>query len=150
MYIGGHMCTDSVDVRQTGDDHIGGDTLAIIPHLNFTCNGRITSIRARLSVDNRTDHPFFQVWWPSADTTAYDKIGEVELSDDQVTGSGNYQTANIILTGNNTIEVHDQSGDVVGYYHPHQSCYRMRTIKLMDIYYISSVDRTIQLISIIV
>ena len=44
-----------------------------------------------------------------------------------MTGSGDYQTANIILTGNNTIEV--QSGDVVGYYHPPQSRYRVRILQ---------------------
>ena len=39
----------------------------------------------------------------------------------------NVLVATIILTGNNTIEV--QSGDVVGYYHPLQSRYRVRTIQ---------------------
>ena len=125
------MCTDIVDVQLNGNDQIGRNRLAIIPHLNFTCNGRITSISARVYVDNnqnRNDYPFFQVWQLAVDsTTIYNKTGEVQLSDDQVTGSGDYQTANIILTGNNTIEV--QSGDVVGYYHPLQSHYRVRTIQ---------------------
>ena len=127
--LGGHMCTDSIDVRQDGNDQIGRDRLAIIPHLNFTCNGRITSISARVRFENaRSNYPFFQVWRPSStSSTTYNKIGEVQLSDDQVTGSGDYQTANIILTGNNTIEV--QSGDVVGYYHPPQSRYRVRTLR---------------------
>ena len=77
---------------------------------------------------SRIEYPIFQVWRPaSSDSTIYNKIGEVQLqSDDQVTGSGDYRTANIILTGNNTIEV--QSGDVVGYYHPPQSRYQVRTI----------------------
>ena len=44
-----------------------------------------------------------------------------------MTGNGTFRTANIILTGNNTIEF--QSGDVVGYYHPLQSRYRVRTIQ---------------------
>ena len=71
----------------------------------------------------------FQVWQPaSVDSTIYNKIGEVQLqSDDQVTGSGDYRTANIILTGNNTVEV--QSGDVVGYRHPPDARYRVRTIQ---------------------
>ena len=125
------MCTDSVDVRQNGNNQVGRNTLAIIQHFNFTCNGRITSIRARVYFDNnqnRIDYPFFQVWRLAVDsTTIYKKIGEVQLSNDQVTGSGDYQTANIILTDNNTIEV--LSGDVVGYYHPSQSRYRVRTIR---------------------
>ena len=44
-----------------------------------------------------------------------------------MTGSDTYRTAHIILTGNNTIEV--QSGDVIGYYHPSDACYRVGTIQ---------------------
>ena len=77
---------------------------------------------------NRNEYPFFQVWRPaSVGSTIFNKIGEVQLSDDQVTGSSDYRRATIILTGNNSIEV--QSGDVVGYYHPPQSRYRVRTIQ---------------------
>ena len=55
----------------------------------------------------RTDYPFFQVWRLAVEsTTIYNKIGEVQLqSDGQAIGSGNYRTANIILTGNNITEV---------------------------------------------
>ena len=69
------------------------------------------------------------MWRPlSTNSTVYNKTGEVQLrSDDQVTGSRNNRVANIILTGNNTIEF--QSGDVVGYYHPPQSRYQVRTIR---------------------
>ena len=126
--LGGQRCTDSVNIQQRGLI-IGRNRLAIIPRLNFTCDGRITSIRARvfMSFDFR-DYPSFQVWRPSsAGSTIYNKIGEVQLqSDDQVTGIGFYQTANIVLTGNNTIEF--QSGDVVGYYHPPQSRYQVVNI----------------------
>ena len=127
--LGGQVCTDYVNVHQNGHDQIGRGRLAIIPRLNFTCNGRITSIRARMWFDDddrRSDYLFFQVWRPSSvGSRVYNKIGEVQLqSDEQVTSSGTYQTANI---NNNTIEF--QSGDVVGYYHPPQSRYRVRTIK---------------------
>ena len=43
-----------------------------------------------------------------------------------MTGRGTYRTPNIILTGDNTIEV--QSGDVVGYYREGGARYRLRTI----------------------
>ena len=130
--LGGQFCTDSVDVQQDGDNEIGRDMLAIIPRLNFTCNGRITSIIARVRFDdndNRVDYPVFQTWRPtSIGSTIYNKTGQVQLqSDDQVTGSGNRRTVTIILTGNNTIEV--QSGDVVGYCHPPESRYRVRNIQ---------------------
>ena len=76
---------------------------------------------------NRNDYPSFQVWRPSSiGSIIYNRIGEVQLKSNQVTGSGTYQTANIILTDDNTIEL--QSGDVVGYYHPLQSRYRVRDI----------------------
>ena len=130
--LGGQYCTDHVDVQQDGVFYsTNNNRLAIIPNFNFTCNGTITSIRARVVFNSsRTNYPFFQVWRrASGGSTVYNKIGEVRLqSDDQVIrGSGNYSEANIILTGNNTIEV--QSGDVVGYYHPPQSRYRVRTIE---------------------
>ena len=128
--LGGQFCTDSFDVHQNGDDQIGHDKLAIIPRLNFTCNGRITNIRAKVLFNNNTsNYPIFQVWRAAlVDSTIYNKIGEVQLqSDEQVTGSGDYQTANIVLTDEDTIEV--QSGDVVGYYHPPDARYRVTTIQ---------------------
>ena len=75
-----------------------------------------------------TIHTYIQVWRAkSINSTVYNKIEVQMQSDDQVTGRDNYQTANITLTGNNTIEV--QSGDVVGYYHPPDACYRVMTIQ---------------------
>ena len=128
--LGGQECSDYVDIQQDGDINFGRNRTAIIPRLNFTCNGRITSIRARVRFfSNGNKYPFFQVWRPaSVGSTIYSKVGEVKLqSDDQVTGNGTYQTATIILTGKNRIEV--QSGDVVGYYHPSNSRYVVRDIQ---------------------
>ena len=127
--LGGQECTDSDNILQIGDDITGHNRLAIIPRLNFTCNGRITSIRARMWFEGfRSNYPFFQVWRAaSVGSTTYNKIGEVQLqSDDQLTSvSFTTQIANITLTGNNTIEV--QSGDVVGYYHPSNARFRVIT-----------------------
>ena len=127
-YVGGQVCTDSVNIQQNGNTQtIGDEKLAIIPQFNFTCNGRITGIRARVRFDGEKEkYLFIQIWRPvSIGSMIYNKIGEVQLeSDDQVTDSGNNRLAIIILTGNNTIEV--QSGDVVGYYHPPDSRYRVR------------------------
>ena len=62
------------------------------------------------------------------DLTVYNKAGEVHLqSDNQVTtGSSNFLEANIILTGNNTIEF--QLGDVIGYHHPNNARCLVRDI----------------------
>ena len=128
--LGGQECTDDVNVQRNGWNQLNYNMLAIIPRLNFTCNGRITSIRARVNFSSeRSDYPFIQVWrQESVCSTIYKKIGEVQLqSDSQVTRNRNNRTiANIILTGNSTIEV--QSGDVVGYYHPPDARYRVRGI----------------------
>ena len=77
----------------------------------------------------RNEFPSFQVWRPaSVGSTMYDKICEVQLqSNDQVTLGNEFGEANITLTGNNTIEV--QAGDVVGYYHPPNARYQVRTIQ---------------------
>jgi len=76
-----------------------------------------------------SSYPFFQVWRPlSSGSTIYNKRGEIQLqSDNQVTEvSGDTLVANISLSGNDRIEF--QSGDVVGYYHPPQSHYQVRTL----------------------
>ena len=80
--------------------------------------------------DDDVNYPIIQVWRPvSIGSMIYSKTGEVQLtSSDQVTGEDEYRLVTIILTGNNTIEV--QPGDVVGYYHPPQSCYRVRTRRI--------------------
>ena len=58
LLLGGQECTDSIDVEQSGSDIIDCNMTAIILHLNFTCNSRITSIRARLFVSVGSDTPF--------------------------------------------------------------------------------------------
>ena len=52
LLLGGQDCTDYVDIQESGNAIIHSNKLAIIPRLNFTCNGRITSIKARLLFDN--------------------------------------------------------------------------------------------------
>ena len=136
-------CTDLVDIQQSGDNQFGPDRLAIIPRLNFTCDGRITNIRARVSRNiSRDDFPSFQVWRPSQPgSVIYNRTGEVQLqSDDQVTrGSNGFLEANIILTGDDRIEF--QSGDVVGYYHPSNSRYLVRDIQTNG-YFLHRFDRS--------
>ena len=128
LLLGGQECTDYDDILQRGNEVSDHNRTAIIPRLNFTCNGRITSIRARMWFEEeRNNYPIIQVWRPaSVSSTIYNKIGEVQLqSDDQLSVvSDTTRIPTIILTDNDTIEV--QSGDVVGYYHPPDS--RLRVI----------------------
>ena len=126
--LDGQFCTDSVDIDRSGSRNMGDDKQAIIPQFNFACSGIITGIRARMRFDDDgVNYPIIQVWRPvSIGSMIYNKTGEVQLmSSDQGTGEDRYRLVTIILTGNNTIEV--QPGDVVGYYHPPQSRYRVRT-----------------------
>ena len=79
LLLGGQKCTDYVDVQQNDNNLIGRYRLAIIPLLNFICDGRITSIRVSVYFDNDQQQnrpPFFQVWRQAVNTT-YSKIGEV-------------------------------------------------------------------------
>ena len=126
--LGGQECTDSDNIWQIGNAVTDHNRLSIIPRLNFTCNGRITSIIARLWFEDRSNYPVFQVWRPaSVGSTIYSKVGEVQLQSDDlvIIVSSTTRIAVIILTGDNTIEV--QSGDIVGYYHPPDARYRMIT-----------------------
>ena len=124
LLLGGQECTDSVDLMQNSDNVMGHNRLAIIPRLNFTCNGRITSIRARMSFNRLSGFPFFQVWRAtSVGSTMYNKISQVQLPRGVTSVAA---TATFDLN-DNTIDI--QSGDVVGYYHPNESRYRVRDIQ---------------------
>ena len=100
-------CINSVNIQQKPTREFANNRLAIIPHLNFSCNGRITNIRAGVNKTiNFRNFPYFQVWRPSSTSSlVYLKVGEVQLkSDKQVTKIKNTLLADIDLTGNDTIE----------------------------------------------
>ena len=120
-------CTDYVEIQQTGRSQLSRNRLAIFPRLNFTCDGKINNIRARVLGSSNSASLLFQIWRPSS-PSLYNRIGEVQLqSVDQVTrGNSGFLETNITLTGDDRIEF--QSGDVVGYYHPSGSQYVVRDI----------------------
>ena len=147
--LGGQECTDSVNVQQDGDNQIGRDRLAIIPRLNFTCNGRITGITAGVAFNDENDgYPYFQVWRvTSFSSRAFNKINEVQQPQNRVSRiTGDIYVANIALTVNSAIEF--QSGDVVGYYHPPDARFRVRTIQTSGyrLYQYSGSPETVNLI----
>jgi len=113
-----------------GNDEVDRGRLAIIPRLNFTCNGRITSIVARVDRSNsRNDYPFFHVWRLSSPASMiYNRMGEVQQeASHSVSCIVNLCTTTIPLTGNSRIEFN--SGDVIGYYHPSDTRYQVRTLR---------------------
>ena len=126
---GGQACIQNVNVQLVGSDEMIRNRLGIVPHLNFHCNARITRIRVRLLPDRkRNDYPYIQVWRPSSqDSTIYTKIAQVQVTESHITKL-EYTEADIPLTGINRILV--KSGDVIGYYHPLDARYKVRTIKV--------------------
>ena len=126
--VHGQACIENVDVQQSGSDDMTHNRSGIVPHLSFHCNVRITGIRVRLLPDrHRNNYPYIQVWRPSSqDSTIYSKTAQVQVNESHITEL-TYVEANIPLTGNNRILV--QSGDVIGYYHPPNARYRVRTIE---------------------
>jgi len=119
---GGQTCINDVDdVQLIGSDRISNNRTIIVPLLSFTCNGRITNIRVRITPDGRgDDFPYIQVWRPSPSSQLYNLVGVVQIQSSHITQL-TYQEANIILTGNNRIQF--QSGDVIGFYIPSDSRY---------------------------
>ena len=130
MCVAGQICTDVVEIQQTGDNRLNNSRLGIFPRLNFTCNGRITTIRARVGMQsgNRNGVSYFQVWQSfSPDSLIYNKTAEIVISEDHVsTGNDEFLEVNISLSGDNRTEF--QSGDVVGYYHPNDARYVIRDV----------------------
>jgi len=114
----GQICIDEVDIQVTSNDEIVSDRIAIVPRLNFSCNGRITSIRTRTTGPNlfSFDHPYFQIWRPlSSGSTMYNRVFQVQSQSNQIFPlSVTVAIINITLTGDDRIEF--QSGDVIGYY----------------------------------
>ena len=130
IHLGGEFCIDSVDIQQNPDNELGRDKLAIIPRLSFSCNGRIIGIRAKVHNSMRNENSLYiQVWRSSfTGSPVYNKIDEAQLKlDGQLIDSNDYAIVNISLTGNNVLEF--QSGDVIGYYHPAESRYRVTDIQ---------------------
>ena len=113
-----------------GGNQISNNRITIVPHLNFTCNGRITNIRVRINGDGTGDNfPYIQVWRLSSapSTQLYNLIDEVQIQSSHLSTQLKYQEANIPLTGNNRIQF--QSGDVIGFYNPSDSRYEIRDIR---------------------
>ena len=124
---GGQTCIDDVDdVQLIGSNQISDNRIVIVPHLSFTCNGRITNIRVRIFDDGTGDNfPYIQVWRLSPSLQLYNLVDEVQIQSSHVTWL-TYLGANISLTGNHRIQF--QSGDVIGFYLPPDSRYEIRDI----------------------
>ena len=139
---GGQTCTDDVVVQQAYNDVISPDRTVIVPRLNFTCNGRITSIGVGINIateifpDNTgTNFPYIQVWRQSPTSQLYSLVDQVQIQSNDLNTQLTYLEANISLTGNNRIQF--LSGDVIGFYTPSDSGYVIRDIETAGyVYYV--------------
>ena len=111
-----------------GNLQISNNRIVLVPRLNFTCNGRITNIRVRItSDDGGNNFPYIQVW-RLLQPSLYTRQDQVQIQDSHITRppATQFVKANIPLTGNNRIQF--QSGDIIGFYNPSDSCYEIRDI----------------------
>ena len=135
--VGGQTCIDVVDdIQQTRNEVISADRTVIVPRLNFTCNGRITNIRVRISTrDTGTDFPSIQVWRQSPTPQLYNLVGGVQIQLSHLNTQSANQEAIISLTGNDRIQF--LSGDVIGFYNPPDSGYVFEDIPTLGyVYYV--------------
>ena len=126
--IEGQPCIVNTDVQHNGHDEMTRNRLGICPQLDFRCNARITRIRVRAHRDShRHDFPYIQVWRPlSEQSTIYHKIAQILVNSSHIVDL-TFTEANISLTGRNRIHV--QSGDAIGYLHPNDAAYKVRSLQ---------------------
>ena len=125
---GEQTCIDHVDdIQQIGSDEIGEDRIVVVPHLSFTCNGRISNIRVRItSHGNGNDNPYIDIWRPSPGLQVYNFVNYVQILSHHTSQpqGANILEANISLNGSDRIEF--QSGDVIAFYIPRSSLFRIQ------------------------
>ena len=133
MLLGSESCFEYVTVQQRGGIDVPERFQVIVPRANFTCSGRITGITASMNrVASGITDPYLQVWHPpTPGIDVFDKVGEVQLVESEVVeevGNNNdtYWLVNITVNDDDRIEF--EAGDVIGYYHPPDTRYRVWSI----------------------
>ena len=137
---------DTVNVQQQGRNRLSNNRYVIVPNSNFSCNGRITGyvVSLRQEVEDIYDDGALDcgltsilIWSPlNTERTVYQIRSTYTLD---VDNDINSNIATKIFTGNNRIEF--QSGDVIGYRHRSNACYRVWNIETTG--YISYTDSSI-------
>ena len=92
----------------------------IVPHLNFSCYGRITDITyVTINGSHPGDNlPVFQIWRPSSfGSNVYNRVGQAQFRfESLIEDTKFYYTDAEMMVENHQIEF--QPGDVIGYYQP--------------------------------
>ena len=101
------------------ENYLDGE-FRLIPNVNFTCNGTITSLLIgatyRTGGRDRDRYPEVQVWRINPEGTLYTRqgSGEIRLAEGAFSPDG-------VLQYNLTTPISFQSGDVLGVYQPEES-----------------------------
>lgn len=122
FYVDGQDCIydpgPEAYVHQGGSIENGRQV--IVPHLNFSCHGRIThisyvTINGSHPGDNK---PVFQIWRPSSfGSNVYNRVGQAQFRyEGLIEYTKFYFTDAEMMVENHPIEF--QPGDVIGYYQP--------------------------------
>ena len=119
----------AVNAQQRGTGRFGRRLNMIVPRSNFSCNGRITGFMASLDRDRLfCVNPRIVVWQPvNSQRTVYSFRSSYQLNNNDIVAVGNYRFANVSFTGDDRLDF--QSGDVIGYQHSSQPCYRVWSIR---------------------
>jgi len=133
FHVGCKGYFEQVTTEQKGTTSLSEPLQIIIPRANFTCNGRITGVTASLERNAAgLSDPYFELWQPTTpDLDVYNKVGEVQFVESKVVeevdnDNNTYWLVNITLNDDDRVEF--EVGDVIGYYHPPDSRYRVWSI----------------------
>ena len=110
-----------VDVQQQGNYQLNANSQVIMFGSSFLCNGRLTGYLVSLNHDNiGENYPHIEIWRPAfildLDRTAFIRISEYVLTEDDIIIMENYYFANVSFAINETTRL--QPGDIIGYYQP--------------------------------
>ena len=133
LLLGGGSCFKQVSVQQSGTAALLPRLQIIVPRANFTCNGRITGITASMmKVGSDGTDPSVEVWHPRTPSMdVFDKVDEVQLAESEIVeevdnNNNTYWLVNITL---NDDRIEFEAGDVIGYFHPPDTRYRVWSIE---------------------
>ena len=110
-------------MNQVLDNHVVGaawDQQAIVPEINFTCNGNIQTLLFGANLRNgMTEFPEFQLWRRRGSSSVYRVVDRITYSEtDQEVGQL-YK-----LQGDPLLQF--EAGDILGFYQPNSSTSRLR------------------------
>ena len=128
MYVDGDCIYDpGLEAYTHKGGSIENGRQVIVPHLNFSCYGRITHITYVTINGSHPGNklPVFQIWRPSSfGSNVYNRVGQAQfrsesliiIEDTVIEDTKFYLTNAEMMVENHQIEF--QPGDVIGYYQP--------------------------------